>query len=142
MARKATSKSGAKSGGAKSTGTSVARTSSSGGGGSRSQEGMGDAFIKLLQSPLVAELVAVAATAALAALAEHGGDADAEAGLATFEVEGMLYGVLASGRGHGAIPLAFNALASAWTAREQCVLTLPSEHPITEAVSATSSSSQ
>ena len=32
----------------------------------------GDAFIKLLQSPLVAELVAVAATAALAALAEHG----------------------------------------------------------------------
>jgi len=72
MARKATSKSGAKSGGAKSTGTSVARTSSSGGGRSRSQEGMGDAFIKLLQSPLVAELVAVAATAALAALAEHG----------------------------------------------------------------------
>jgi hypothetical protein len=33
---------------------------------------MGEAFIKLLQSPLVAELVAVAATAALAALAEHG----------------------------------------------------------------------
>jgi hypothetical protein len=33
---------------------------------------MGDAFIKLLQSPLVADLVAVAATAALAALAEHG----------------------------------------------------------------------
>ncbi len=51
--------------------TAVARVSSSG-GRSRSQEGMGDAFIKLLQSPLVAELVAVAATAALAALAEHG----------------------------------------------------------------------
>ena len=33
---------------------------------------MGDAFIKLLQSPLVADLLAVAATAALAALAEHG----------------------------------------------------------------------
>ncbi|MES2119262.1 MAG: hypothetical protein V4513_01630 [Pseudomonadota bacterium] len=33
---------------------------------------MGDAFIKMLQSPLVADLVAVAATAALAALAEHG----------------------------------------------------------------------
>jgi hypothetical protein len=33
---------------------------------------MGDALIKLLQSPLVAELVAVAATAALASLAEHG----------------------------------------------------------------------
>jgi len=32
----------------------------------------GDAFIKLLQSPLAAELVAVAATSALAALAEHG----------------------------------------------------------------------
>ena len=48
---------------------SVARVSSSGGGRSSSQEGMGDAFIKLLQSPLVAELVAVAATAALA---EHG----------------------------------------------------------------------
>jgi hypothetical protein len=33
---------------------------------------MGDAFVKLLQSPLVAELVAIAATAALASLAEHG----------------------------------------------------------------------
>ena len=56
------------------TGTAVARRSSSrnGGGSSQSQENMGDAFIKLLQSPLVAELVAVAATAALAALAEHG----------------------------------------------------------------------
>ena len=35
-------------------------------------DGMGDALMKLLQSPLVAELMAVAATAALAALAEHG----------------------------------------------------------------------
>jgi hypothetical protein len=42
------------------------RGSSSGGAGA------GDAFIKLLQSPLVADLIAVAATAALAALAEHG----------------------------------------------------------------------
>src|SRR4051812_23830460 len=33
---------------------------------------MGDAFIKLLQSPLMAELVAIAATTALASLAEHG----------------------------------------------------------------------
>jgi hypothetical protein len=33
---------------------------------------VGEAFIKLLQSPLVADLVAVAATSALAALAEHG----------------------------------------------------------------------
>jgi hypothetical protein len=41
----------------------------SGGG---SQDTMGEAFIKLLQSPLVADLVAVAATAALASLAEHG----------------------------------------------------------------------
>jgi hypothetical protein len=32
----------------------------------------GEAFVKLLQSPLVAELVAVAATAALATLAEEG----------------------------------------------------------------------
>ena len=34
--------------------------------------GAADAFSNLLQSPLVADLVAVAATAALAALAEHG----------------------------------------------------------------------
>lgn len=40
--------------------------------GRRSSDSTGDAFIKLLQSPLVADLVAVAATAALAALAEHG----------------------------------------------------------------------
>ena len=53
------------------TGTSVAKRSSSS-GGSGSQENMGEAFVKLLQSPLVAELVAVAATATLAALAEHG----------------------------------------------------------------------
>jgi hypothetical protein len=61
--------------GSRKTGTAVVRASSS----SRS-EGRGksdgfdasDAFIKLLQSPLVAELVAVAATAALAALAEKG----------------------------------------------------------------------
>lgn len=79
MARKATSKSESKGRAstgknASKSGTSVARRPSGGGGGSRSssQEGMGDAFIKLLQSPLVAELVAVAATAALASLAEHG----------------------------------------------------------------------
>lgn len=76
MARKATSKdpksrgkSDKKAG--KTTGTAVARRSSSG-GRSRSQDSMGEAFIKLLQSPLVAELVAVAATAALASLAEQG----------------------------------------------------------------------
>jgi hypothetical protein len=72
MARKATGKDNAKSRGAsqRKPATEVARRPSTGGAGS--QEGMGDAFIKLLQSPLVAELVAVAATAALAALAEHG----------------------------------------------------------------------
>lgn len=70
MAKKATSKTGGKSA---SKPKAVARRSTRGGQGrSRPNEGMGDAFIKLLQSPLVAELVAVAATAALAALAEHG----------------------------------------------------------------------
>jgi len=80
MAKKATgkqdTKSGGKSGGrARSgSGTAVARVSSSGsrGGGGSATDGMGDAFIKLLQSPLVAELVAVAATAALGALAQEG----------------------------------------------------------------------
>lgn len=79
MAKKSTGKSGGKSGsrgraaGGK-TGTSVARVSSTGskGGSESSDGGMGEAFIKLMQSPLVAELVAVGATAALAALAEHG----------------------------------------------------------------------
>jgi hypothetical protein len=68
MAKKATKNEGK---GAKK---AVARTSSSGGGRSGKQEGFdaSEAFIKLLQSPLVAELVAVAATAALASLAEHG----------------------------------------------------------------------
>ena len=60
MAKKATAKSGGKSSSRRSASakasTAVARKSSS--GGSRSQEGMGEAFIKLLQSPLVAELVA------------------------------------------------------------------------------------
>lgn len=65
MAKKATGKSKSRK-----TGTAVVRARS--GGGSRSQDSMGEAFIKLLQSPLVAELVAVAATAALASLAEQG----------------------------------------------------------------------
>jgi hypothetical protein len=72
MAKKATTK--GRSGGTKKvlkTPAVVERRSS--GRGQRSNDaGMGDAFIKLLQSPLAAELVAVAATAALAALAEHG----------------------------------------------------------------------
>lgn len=45
---------------------STTRVKRSGGGD------VSEGFIKLLQSPLVADLVAVAATAALAALAEHG----------------------------------------------------------------------
>lgn len=82
MARKAT-KGATKSRGNASTRTSstaVARRPStkSGGGSSRSPD-MGEAFIKLLQSPFVAELVAVAATAALAALAEHGFTSSGEA---------------------------------------------------------------
>jgi hypothetical protein len=76
MAKKASSKgdgkTGPKAGSRSKSGTAVARAPERRQGGSRSQEGMGEAFIKLLQSPLVAELVAVAATAALAALAEHG----------------------------------------------------------------------
>jgi len=44
------------------------------GGTARAKSGpsAADAVVNLLQSPLVADLVAVAATAALAALAEHG----------------------------------------------------------------------
>src|SRR5690348_10251542 len=79
MAKKATGKSSGKSGGTKSrksaprTGTKVARVSSSSGGGSKGNGfDASEAFVKLLQSPLMAELVAVAATAALAALAEQG----------------------------------------------------------------------
>jgi hypothetical protein len=41
-------------------------------GGSTKSADAGEAFIKLLQSPLVADLLAVAATAALATLAEQG----------------------------------------------------------------------
>ncbi|MCL6728696.1 hypothetical protein [Sphingomonas hankyongi] len=76
MAKKATKAGGgakAKKADSKPKSRAVARVSSSR-GGSKGDNGFnaGDAFIKLLQSPLVAELVAVAATAALASLAEHG----------------------------------------------------------------------
>lgn len=75
MAKKATTNSGTKTGGKgkKAASKSITRLSS-GRERSREEEGFdaGDAFVKLLQSPLVAELVAVAATAALASLAEHG----------------------------------------------------------------------
>jgi hypothetical protein len=72
MAKKATSK-GRPSGTtsrAKSTALVERRTDQR--GRRSSDAGMSDAFIKLLQSPLVADLVAVAATSALASLAEHG----------------------------------------------------------------------
>ena len=75
MAKKATGTRGAsKPSATKSRSRSVTVSERrSGDGGRRSDDaGMGEAFIKLLQSPLVAELVAVAATAALAALAESG----------------------------------------------------------------------
>jgi len=72
MVKKATAK--VRSGGmkTKSKPRAVAERRSDAGSRRSSDAGMGDAFIKLLQSPLVADLVAVAATAALAALAEHG----------------------------------------------------------------------
>jgi hypothetical protein len=74
MAKTATGKTGTKAGSQRKSGSNSRavgerRTESS---GRRSSDGAGEAFIKLLQSPLVAELVAVAATAALAALAEQG----------------------------------------------------------------------
>lgn len=74
MARKATGKGDSRGGKSQNkSGTSVARHTSSGdGSGKQDKFDAGEAFIKLLQSPLVAELVAVAATAALAALAEQG----------------------------------------------------------------------
>lgn len=78
MARKATSKAGSESpkrskkAASKSRTPARAQTGRTNRGSSSDGMGAGDAFIKLLQSPLVADLVAVAATAALAALAEHG----------------------------------------------------------------------
>lgn len=77
MAKKATGKAGAsksakKGSSGKGRSTAVARIAPRASGDGPELDGMGDAFIKLLQSPLVADLVAVAATAALAALAEHG----------------------------------------------------------------------
>ena len=59
----------------KATKTAPRKKASATRGASRSRgakQEMGDAFIKLLQSPLVAELVAVATTAALGSLAQGG----------------------------------------------------------------------
>ena len=71
MAKKATSKARAKAG-SKGTAKKAVTERRVGNRGRRAPDSAGDAFIKLLQSPLVAELVAVAATAALASLAEEG----------------------------------------------------------------------
>lgn len=75
MAKKATSKPRPK-GGSKSTARPKLAAERRGedrrSGDRRGSDNAGEAFIKLLQSPLVADLVAVAATAALAALAEEG----------------------------------------------------------------------
>jgi hypothetical protein len=65
MAKKATTKS-------RGVSKKAPRERRSSEGGRRASDTPGEAFIKLLQSPFVAELVAVAATAALAALAEQG----------------------------------------------------------------------
>jgi hypothetical protein len=73
MAKKATSKAGGRAKSVtKSARKSKAATERRSAGRGRRASDAGDAFIKLLQSPLVAELVAVAATAALAALAQEG----------------------------------------------------------------------
>jgi len=75
MAKKATAKS---SGGSGKKAVAVKSSSKSSGGenssrGRSSESGFDpvDAFIKLLQSPLVVDLLAVGATAALAAITEH-----------------------------------------------------------------------
>ena len=61
---KAVSRKSSSSGGGKRSGSSSRSSSSSSGNAA-------DALFKLLESPLVADLLAVGATAALAALAEH-----------------------------------------------------------------------
>src|SRR5438045_4059357 len=71
MAKKGSAKAETKSR-AKSGGDKPAKRAEAKGSGRRNDDSVGEAFIKLLQSPLVADLVAVAATAALASLAEHG----------------------------------------------------------------------
>lgn len=82
MAKKATTRNADKGrgkSGKKARKSDTAQPRRSDGGSSSSKDGVGDAFIKLLQSPLVAELVAVAATAALASLAENGFTSGGEA---------------------------------------------------------------
>jgi hypothetical protein len=61
---------------------------------------------------------------------------------APIQVSGYFLGEISFIGGHSVTPLAFSMIDSAWTAREQCVFTLPSEQPIAAAASATSNSSQ
>jgi hypothetical protein len=77
------------------------------------------------------------------------GDVVGQLGGAGCQASGNLAAKLVRERGggvvlvvHACIPFAFSALLRAWTAREQWVLTLPSEQPMAAAVSATSISSQ
>src|SRR3954454_18224164 len=72
MAKKAAVKAGAKPKSRAKAGSKSKAVVVRSGGGRRASDNYGDAVIKLLQSPLVAELVAAAATAALAALAQEG----------------------------------------------------------------------
>ena len=78
MAKKATGK---KSGGSKPKKSGAKRSGSgSSSGRSSAKNTASDAFVSLLQSPLVADLVAVAATSALAALASEGFSKDGAKG--------------------------------------------------------------
>ena len=79
----------AKAAKAKNSGAKTKKRSTSGSGGAaksrggNSGSGASDAFVSLLQSPLVADLVAVAATSALAALAQEGFSRDGTGGKRT-----------------------------------------------------------
>ena len=75
MAKKATGKKSASAKPRKNSAKRASAKKSSAGSSKRTgtkRSEAGEAFISLLQSPLVTDLVAVAATSALAALAEHG----------------------------------------------------------------------
>ena len=76
MAKKAT---GRKSGSSKAKKSST-KSSGAGSRSSSAKNTASEAFVSLLQSPLVADLVAVAATSALAALASEGFSKDGAGG--------------------------------------------------------------
>jgi hypothetical protein len=72
MAKKATGKGGSKKKATAERRKGDRREGDRRTGRRRASDGPSEAFVALLQSPLVADLVAVAATTALATLAEHG----------------------------------------------------------------------